>query len=102
MDLNKHALKAQEIAINREYFHGVSADTEEVFKHMAGEVIEAAAAWNTYSNFNEGFKIDLAGELADVITCCLIIAANEKIDIENALQNCQQKNEARANRRPSV
>lgn len=88
MDLNKHALKAQEIAINRDYFHDVPADTRSVFKHMAGEVVEAVEAY--------GNKADLAGELADVITCCLIIAVNEGVDIEKALEACQQKNEARS------
>lgn len=38
----------------------------------------------------------MAAELADIITCALIAAANEDIDIEKALQDCQQKNEARA------
>lgn len=38
----------------------------------------------------------LAAKLADIITCALIAAANEDIDIEKALQECQQKNEARA------
>ena len=37
----------------------------------------------------------LAAELADIITCALIAAANEDINIEKALQECQQKNEAR-------
>lgn len=38
----------------------------------------------------------LAAELADIITGALIAAANENIDIEKDLQDCQQKNEARA------
>lgn len=98
MDLNKHAKKAQEIALNREYFHDVPSDTGAVLKHLAGEVVETSEALALYamSNYKQEYKADLAGELADVITCCLIIAANENIDIENALQQCQQKNEARA------
>ena len=46
---------------------------------------------------NPNYKADFeAAELADIITCALIAAANEDIDIEKALKDSQQKNEARA------
>ena len=41
-------------------------------------------------------KDDYAKELADVIICVLIAAKHDSINIEKALQDCQQKNEARA------
>ena len=97
IDLNEHAQKAQEIAFNRWKKKGVDYHTPAILKHCAGEVCEALEAYKEY--LYEPSKIrhaKLAGELADIITCVLIAAANEDIDIEKALQDCQQKNEARA------
>ena len=66
-------------------------------KHCAGEVCEAVEAYSDYLyEDSKGHHDKLAAELADIITCALIAAANEDIDIEKALKDCQQKNEARA------
>ena len=94
IDLNEHAQKAQEIAFNRWKKKGVDYHTPAILKHCAGEVCEAVDAYSDY--LYEGRQDKLAAELADIITCALIAAANEDIDIEKALQECQQKNEARA------
>ena len=96
INLNEHAQKAQEIAFNRWRKEGVEYHTPAILKHCAGEVCEALEAYNQYLNeYIESYRNKLAAELADIITCALIAAANEDIDIEKALQECQQKNEAR-------
>ena len=96
IDLNEHAQKAQEIAFNRWKKKGVDYHTPAILKHCAGEVCEAVEAYNQYLyEYIESNRNKLAAELADIITCALIAAANEDIDIEKALQECQQKNEAR-------
>lgn len=97
IDLNEHAQKAQEIAFNRWKKKGVEYHTPAILKHCAGEVCEAVEAYDQYLyEYIESHRNKLAEELADIITCALIAAANEDIDIERALQECQQKNEARA------
>ena len=97
IDLNEHAQKAQEIAFNRWKKEDVDYHTPAILKHCAGEVCEAVEAYSDYLYENsKGHRNKLAEELADIITCALIAAANEDIDIERALQDCQEKNEARA------
>lgn len=97
INLNEHAKKAQEIAFNRWYKKDVEYNTPAILKHCAGEVCEAVETYNDYLyKDSKGRRDKLAAELADIITCALIAAANEDIDIEKALQDCQQKNEARA------
>ena len=97
IDLNEHAQKAQEIAFNRWKKKDVDYHTPAILKHCAGEVCEAVEAYSDYLyEYIKGRQDKLAEELADIITCALIAAANEDIDIEKALQECQQKNEARA------
>lgn len=97
IDLNEHAQKAQEIAFNRWKKKGVEYHTPAILKHCAGEVCEAVEAYDQYLyEYIESRRNKLAAELADIISCALIAAANEDIDIERALQECQQKNEARA------
>ena len=97
IDLNEHAKKAQEIAFNRWKKKGVEYHTPAILKICAGEVCEAVEAYDQYLyEYIESNRNKLAAELADIITCALIAAANEDIDIEKALQDCQEKNEARA------
>ena len=97
IDLNEHAQKAQEIAFNRWKKKDVDYHTPAMLKHCAGEVCEAVEAYDQYLyEYIESNRNKLAAELADIITCALIAAANEDIDIEKALKDCQQKNEARA------
>ena len=97
IDFNEHAQKAQEIAFNRWKKEDVDYHTPAILKHCAGEVCEAVDAYDQYLyKCNESNRKKLSAELADIITCALIAAANEDIDIEKALKDCQQKNEARA------
>lgn len=59
--------------------------TGNVFKHMAGEVIEAQEA--LYSEPDE-----LANELADVIICCLSAAGHYGLNIEKAIEYKMEQN----------
>lgn len=97
INLNEHAKKAQEIAFNRWYKNDVAYNTPAILKHCACEVCEAVEAYNKcfYAD-SKAHRDELAAELADIITCALIAAANEEINIEKALQECLLKNEARA------
>lgn len=97
INLNAHAQKAQDIAFARWYKKDGDYHTPAILKHCAGEVCEAGFVYNQYlHDAAERYRNKLAEELADIITCALIAAANVGIDIEKALQDCQQKNEARA------
>lgn len=61
---------------------------EAILKYCAGEVVEAAfAAASSESN--------LAGELGDIIVCCLICACANNVDIEEAIRRTVDKNEKR-------
>ena len=96
IDLNEHAQKAQEIAFNRWRKMYVDYHTPAILKQCAGEVCKAVEAYDQYLYENSlSHRNKLAAELADIITCALIAAANEDINIEKALKECQQKNEAR-------
>ena len=97
IDLNEHAKKAQEIAFNRWKKKDVEYNTPAILKHCAGEVCEAVEAYSDYLyEDSKGHHDKLAAELTDIITCSLIAAANEDIDMEKALKDCLKKNEARA------
>lgn len=111
MNLNDMATEMLCIAREREINGGIKSDSKSLFKHMATEVIEAEEAFFFFDNEIPQFPGDihlppdelrqeerkrLGGELADVIACALIIAANENIDIENALESCLYKNQRRA------
>lgn len=105
-DLNELARKCKEISDARQKNGGVGNDP---LKHCAGEVVEAVEA-REYLNIIRRFdtvalsekttqeiaKADYAEELADVIICPLIAAADDGIDIESAVLNKIKKNEARA------
>lgn len=115
IDLNlvaeKSAINAKKRAMNG---GNIKADSKSMVKHCATEVIEVLDALDLYDGCQkqklaaESLQVDispeivtvahyeLAGELADVICCCLIIAANEGIDIEEALKSCLYKNTLRA------
>ena len=97
ISLNEHAKEAHEIAFNRWYKKDVPYNTPAILKHCAGEVCEAVEAYNDYLYEDSAInRAKLAAELADIITCALIAAINEDIDIEKALQDCQRKNNERA------
>lgn len=111
MNLNEMARKMQTVAKTREKNAGIKADSRSLFKHMAGEVLESAEAFFFFDNeiprepgeiyfppddLKTEHRENLAGELADVICCALIISANEGINIEKALEDCLYKNKKRA------
>lgn len=91
--LNKLAAKAFEISIKR------NQKPDDVFKHMAGEVIEAQEArQDMYAHIWEPvqYEIAYADELADVIICALSAAGRNEIDIEAAITRKMMRNEQRA------
>lgn len=84
-------------------FPGEELSTSSVLKHCAGEVVEAVQAYEEMigelrvdvfgaRDFQEKFE----GELADVICCCLIVAAGEGMDIERVIYDCVEKNVRRS------
>lgn len=89
IDLKYLTHKSCEIAKQRAQKDKYKIMTDEaVLKYCAGEVVEAAfAAASSKSN--------LAGELGDVIVCCLICAGINNIDIEQAIRETVNKNEKR-------
>ena len=110
LDLNELAKLSHDIAKEREK-HGLGADTVTCLKHCAGEVCEALQAFNDWQvdlrfanvsmgvtdpDWQKNYKKDYSLELADVIICVLIAAANSNIDIEMALTECVEKNRKRA------
>lgn len=113
IDLKAIAKKTHLIAIQRHIANGNIADPQNDFamlKHCAGEVVEAMDACKNYESeleksFDSVSEKDIeecekmrnayALELSDVIMCCLIIAHNNKIDIESALLQCLEKNASR-------
>ena len=83
----------------------IKTDTRSMLKHTATEVVEATEAYTRYeedacdplaTNSDEQNIKLFASELADIICCVLIIAGKEKIDIEQAIMDCIEKNRKRA------
>lgn len=92
----------------------ISTETRRMLKHCATEVIEATEAWTEYADerakletedyVSLDFQSEKVGrlrrkfesELADIICCCLIMAGKENIDIEQAINDCIEKNRKRA------
>lgn len=100
LDLKELARNALKTAMKREGKGQLKSDTMSILKHCAGEVceaVEAYAYWETCSLSEVGTREDnFAEELADIITCALIAAAKESVDIEAALLRVQEKNARRA------
>lgn len=112
IELNECALAALDNAKLRQA-NGARIDfrTYTMLKHCATEVIEATESYGYVANeipgtyedidlpleeMHERNKSHFASELADIICCCLIIAANESIDIERSVFDCLYKNRKRA------
>ena len=81
----------------------IKTDIRSMLKHCATEVVEAMEAYSKVKYFpqlnlneQEIEKEHFASELADIICCVLIIAGKEKIDIEQAIMGCIEKNRKRA------
>lgn len=76
----------------------IDTETRKMLKHCATEVVEAMEAYtqfrmNEYSGKTESH---LESELADIICCVLIICGKERIDVEEAILDCIEKNRKRA------
>jgi len=96
IDLNRMAKEAYEVAEKRhENGANIRTDSLSMLKHCATEVVEATEALINLSN-GAGTHGGYHAELADIITCVLIIAGGNGIDIEQALEEVQGKNRARA------
>lgn len=96
IDLNKMSKEAYEVAVERhENGANIKTDALSMLKHCATEVIEATEAFVKVNNGLSTHSTFYA-ELADIITCVLIIAGHNGIDIEQALKDVQEKNKARA------
>ena len=89
IDLNYLVQKSCEIASkNAQKDKYKMLTNEAILKYCAGEVVEATfAATSSESN--------LAGELGDIIVCCLICAGINNIDIEQVIRDTVDKNEKR-------
>lgn len=102
IDLNRMSRIALKAAKKRETKGQLKSDTFSILKHCAGEVCEATQAycWVCTSRLISKKEVmedkkHYADELADVITCALIAAAQEGVDIESALRRVQEKNRRR-------
>lgn len=97
IDLNEMSRTALKTAKMREEKGQLKSDTMSIMKHCAGEVFEAVEAYSICYRFRgKIYEEEFADELADIITCTLIAAANEGADIEAALLRVQEKNARRA------
>lgn len=101
IDLNKLAQDALKTATEREKKGQLKSDAMSILKHCGGEVCEAVEAYARLADsdneiYDAPLKERYAEELADVITCALIAAAKEDVDIEAALLRVQEKNAGRA------
>lgn len=104
IDLNKMAGEAHETAKTREENGAnIKTDTFSMLKHCATEVVEATEVYAKAKEYFEckgilsfNYLEQFRQELADIITCVLIIAGHLNIDIESALKEVQDKNKARA------
>lgn len=103
IDLIALSKTAYEIAEQRQKNGGnIKTDTQSMLKHCATEVVEAMEALTFYKNANvcdEGEEIcrkEFISELADIICCVLIIARREVVDLEQAINDCIEKNKMRA------
>lgn len=99
--LNEMAEKMLGVARKRqENGAAIKTDTVSMLKHCATEVVEAMEAYTKTIDCFEHNGICLSStfpaELGDIVACVLIICAGHKINIEDVLQQCYEKNKARA------
>lgn len=99
IDLNELAKQAY-ITAHQRKLNGAKIDPDSVtsmLKHCSSEVIEATECYSALSMLDSILcKIEFENELADIMTCCLIIAGKRNIDIESALNRVMEKNKKRA------
>lgn len=98
IDLNKLSTDAYIVAKKRE-LNGAFIKTApiDILKHCAGEVMEATEAYCDFAyQITYECEEKFQDEVADIMTCCLIISGYMKFDIELALNRVMEKNRLRA------
>lgn len=100
IDLNEAAEASFEVLKRREANGAVNISTKpwRMLEHMASEVMELSGAYSCYlaQHGDKVFKNALAGEIADVVICAMCFAAQQDIDIEEAVDSKMRLNEKRA------
>lgn len=104
VDLNNLCKLAHNNAVQRQQNGAnIKADTRSMLKHCATEVVEATEAYtkamaifNRTGCYSFEDTDNFRSELADIVCCVLIIAGHEGIDIEDAINECIEKNRKRA------
>lgn len=98
IDLNKLSTDAYIIAKKRELNGAkIKADTISMLKHCASEVMEATEAYYDFVyEMTDEYEEKFQDEVADIMTCCLIISGYMMFDIESALNRVMEKNRLRA------
>ena len=98
IDLNKLSKQAYEVAQRRESNGAnIKINTISMLKHCAGEVMEATEAYCdfVYEKTDE-CEEKFQDEVADIMTCCLIMSGYMQFDIEKAINRVMKKNRLRA------
>ena len=98
IDLNKLSTEAYIVAKKRE-LNGAFIKTApiDILKHCAGEVMEATEAYCDYAyEMTDEYEEKFQDEVADIMTCCLIISGYMQFDIEKAINRVMEKNRLRA------
>lgn len=98
IDLNQLSTDAYIIAKKRELNGAkIKADTISMLKHCTGEVMEATEAYcDLVYEMTDEYEEKFQDEVADIMTCCLIISGYMNFDIELALNRVMTKNRLRA------
>ena len=94
IDLNKLSKEAYIVAKKRE-LNGAFIKTEviDILKHCAGEVMEATEAYCDFAyEMTDETEEKFQNEVADIMTCCLIMPGYTMFDIESPLNRVMAKN----------
>lgn len=105
-DLNKLAEEAYTTAHQRK-LNGAKINPDsvmDILKHCAGEVVEATEAYTdlateAYNDLVDQYRERFQNEIADIVTCCLIISETMQFDLEKALNRVAEKNKRRAEKK---
>ena len=98
IDLNKLSTDAYIVAKKRELNGAFTKIAPiDILKHCAGEVMEATAAYCDFVyEMTDEYEEKFQDEVADIMTCCLIISGYMQFDIEKAINRVMEKNRLRA------
>ena len=125
IDLNDFCKKSFEVAKARQNNGGkINVDPFQMLKHCATEVVEATESFVAYreiknlaedltatdieekwesqeepdvcENYYQESRKHFISELADIVSCCVIIAGKEGFDLEQALNDCYERNKLRS------